>query len=241
MDFQGAPYTSLSTISRSPIIPVVPISLFESTTRGSSCRLFGAKSRIVIIEYSRLDRVPKPMVSRHGLGSLNHRALRVVAPRHNAARSALPRERFRSRVTSRRDDYIDLMSGVPQKAADLLQRASRQVWAITGHPAGGRQRNLRYRFCAAEPAREVFRFRTRRALRSESSTEKFFTARLTVSRQCRTTADGSPRCDASIRGAVSGVGLLRRRYARPSICTLCIEAGTMQMPRPRGVIGSRLG
>ena len=31
--------------------------------------------------------------------------------------------------TSRRDDYIDLMSGVPQKAADLLQRASQQVWA----------------------------------------------------------------------------------------------------------------
>src|SRR5712664_748057 len=110
MDFQGAPYTPLSTISRSPIIPVVPISLFESTTRGSSCRLFGAKSRIVIIEYSRLDRVPKPMVSRHGLGSLNHRALRVVAPRHNAARSALPRERFRSMTQSRR---LRLDQGVP--------------------------------------------------------------------------------------------------------------------------------
>jgi hypothetical protein len=35
-------------------------------------------------------------------------------------------------VTGCRDDYIDLMAGVPQIAADLLQRASRQPWAKTG-------------------------------------------------------------------------------------------------------------
>jgi hypothetical protein len=29
-----------------------------------------------------------------------------------------------------RDYYIDLMSAVPQTAADLLQRARRQLWAI---------------------------------------------------------------------------------------------------------------
>jgi hypothetical protein len=36
-------------------------------------------------------------------------------------------------VTGCRDDYIDLMAGVPQIAADLLQRASRQPWARTGN------------------------------------------------------------------------------------------------------------
>jgi hypothetical protein len=33
-----------------------------------------------------------------------------------------------------RDDYIDLMAGAAQTAADLLQRASRQPWVMSGHP-----------------------------------------------------------------------------------------------------------
>jgi hypothetical protein len=34
------------------------------------------------------------------------------------------------RVTNRRDDYIDWMSGVRQTADDLLHRASRQPWPM---------------------------------------------------------------------------------------------------------------
>jgi hypothetical protein len=47
---------------------------------------------------------------------------------HIAAQSELA-----ARGHSCHDDYIDLMSAVPQKPADLLQRASRQVWAKNGH------------------------------------------------------------------------------------------------------------
>jgi hypothetical protein len=39
-------------------------------------------------------------------------------------------------VTNRRDDYIDLISDVRQEAGDLMQRASRQLRAISRWPVG---------------------------------------------------------------------------------------------------------
>ena len=50
---------------------------------------------------------------------------------HGVSQSVLDRPHG---ATGRRDDYIDLMAGIPQIAADLPQRTSRQLWAKTGLP-----------------------------------------------------------------------------------------------------------